>query len=456
MKTMTRLLVLAVVAVFVFTACQPGAFTPFIGGSQEAEDTLITETNTDVAGAEPTNAPFQYNGPPTATPYDATDEQRIVLEFDDGVVDVNDDGSIPGLTVSALADTANADGLYDPTGTIGYSATVVPNGNGNSTVTLTMDLSGSTVSTVLEVKMDPTTLTAYSGAKLLNQDGDEVPGESPDDAAYLYPAVPNAPVAAAGAQRNPRAGINLGFPANAPAAGSADFPTVSPGGTPGDFTKSSLSAGISVWELGSDLAWSEVNVSYAYDAGGNLTISLPENAENGDIYQVRHNQYNIASSETIAGFVQRESTDQSADVQKSNLLVVGTTGSITAATDDNGADPPVSINVVFSGTGDIVTSTLSNDSVRIIYDEDNNGQDERVIAWDYFVVTDADDGDNEIAFVLPSDFDPDDGVDPDGWEVQVYPAVLDDNATPDDADDDFPIIDTGAQEFGAYSETGEF
>ena len=330
MKTMTRLLVLAVVAVFVFTACQPGAFAPFIGGSQEAEDTLISETNTAVAGADPTGAPFQHNAT-TATPYDATDEQRIVLEFDDGVVDVNDDGSIPGLTVSALADTADSDGLYDPTGTISYSATVVPDGNGNSTVTLTMDLSGSTVSTVLEVQMDPTALTAYSGAKLLNQDNDEVPGESPDDAVYLYPTVPNAPVTAAGAQRDPRAPITLGFP-GAPTAGSTDFPTVSPtGGAPGDFSQSSLSAGISVWELGSDLAWSEVSVSYAYDTGtGNLTISLPENAENGDIYQVRHNQYNIASSETISGFVQRVSTDQSADVQKSNLLVVGPTGSITS------------------------------------------------------------------------------------------------------------------------------
>ena len=453
MKTMTRLLVLAVVAVFVFTACQPGAFAPFIGGSQEAEDTLISETNTAVAGADPTGAPFQHNAT-TATPYDATDEQRIVLEFDEGVVDVNDDGSIPGLTVSALADTADADGLYDPTGTIGYSATVVPNGNGNSTVTLTMDLSGSTVSTVLEVQMDPTALTAYSGAKLLNQDGDEVPGESPDDAVYLYPAVPNAPVTAAGAGRNPRLGITLGFP-GAPTAGSADFPPVIPtGGAAADFSQSSLSAGISVWELGSDLAWSEVNVSYAYDTGtGDLTISLPENAENGDIYQVRHNQYNIASSETISGFVQRESTDQSADVQKSDLYVVGTTGSIGFTTDDNGDDPPVSINVDFIGFGDIVTSTLSNDSVRIIYDEDNNNQDERVIAWDYFVVKNAFDGANQIAFVLPSDFDPDGG---DGWEVQVYPAVLDDNATPNDADDDFPIIDTGAQEFGADSETGTF
>ena len=64
----------------------------------------------------------------------------------------------------------------------------------------------------------------------------------------------------------------------------------------------------------------------------------------------------------------------------------------------------------------------------------------------------------EIAFVLPSDFDPDGG---DDWEVQVYPAVLDDNATPDDATDDFPIGDdiSGtdfAKEFGAYSVSGTF
>jgi hypothetical protein len=458
MKTLFRVLAVGAVAIFAFTACQPGPFAPFIGGSEEAEDELISNTNPNLASADPVGAPFQQSA--FTGPSGVTSNEVITIDFDNGVVDV-EDGSIPGLSIATLSDSADSEGLYSVTGTLSYSATVVPDGNGNSTAYITLDLSGTTVSDLLQIELNAENMTADGGAKNLNQDGDQLPGENPDDFEYLYPTVAGAPVATpAAATRDPRAGITLSI-STPPADGSNTFELNHALAPDDDSTRDSLSAGLSVWQLDTaDLTWSELSVTYAYDTGtGVLTVTLPANAAIGDVYQVRYDRYNVATNTPYLGFVQRMSYDQFAPPEKSDLQLVGTAASLDIVTNPGGTGVPVQFAVNFGGApGDVITSTVTNDSVRIFWDDDVDGvaaglAGDVKVNWDFFAVTSGADGDNTLTFYMPADFEPDPG---DGWRVQVYPAVIVDAGTPDDASDDVPVINDTETEFGISEDNAIF
>lgn len=468
MKTLTKLTIIGVAAALVLTGClQAGNFNPFLGGTADAagtadtEATVIDTVNTPQAAEDPDASPF--NVTTVAGTLDDDAGQTIEITFVNGRVDATD-GTIPGVSVYRLLENAGAvvDTAYLRDATIPYTATVLPNGTG-SIARLTVDLSSLTV-TPIEIAIEGATTTGDNGASLMNGDLDDVPGEADEDSEFFYLAVTGPATSAVGAARNPRAGIDLVTASPvAVATGANQFFTVTGSaastidvtgsdvttvGREGLFTEASFD-GVSVWSFNpSTLTWTEEAITRDITTNpGFLQLNLTDPVESRDIFQVRYDRYNIVTAEPIVGFIIRDTTLQnnSSRFARTDLLPVTGVTYATATANDGGLTDPIYIDVTFTGVGAIVESTLTQESVRLLYDEDNNGQDQTIIPWDYFVLQDGSGGANVFRFYFSPSFQPDGN---DDWDLYLYPTIRDDNGTPDDASDDLALLDVTEQEKG--------
>ncbi|MBN2617829.1 MAG: hypothetical protein JXR64_05890, partial [Spirochaetales bacterium] len=107
-------------------------------------------------------------------------DQEIVVTFNNGYVD-NSAANLAKIKVYTLANSTVST-VYTRTA-LTVKSTRVETTAGNSIVYLVLDLDVAAIADLLDVEIDPS-ITADGGAKTLNQDDDEVAGESDDDIYY--------------------------------------------------------------------------------------------------------------------------------------------------------------------------------------------------------------------------------------------------------------------------------
>ncbi len=445
MKTLVRISAVAVIALFGLAACKQGVFDPQAIGDAETLQEFISSINTSVGSADAAATPMTATVA-TGTVTNTTSEV-VQIDFTNGVVDVSD-GTVAGLTVYKL-NAGTAGEPYERNDSVTYTADVIPDGAGNSSLYLSMDLSGTDISTPIEIVLDAATLRGNSGARKLNMDGDNVAGESPDDTIFDTVAVTGALVTANGIPRDPEGLSGYGTPGainDGDTTIEIDF-SASANTVLTNLTAESLAAGISVVriESGSDSA---VSTTPSYDSGtGILTLTLDSAAASGQVYQIIYDEYNITTDSAVGGITQRANTDQTADPVRSNAIVVGgggfafslDTGGPPPQTDDLGVDP-VRVEVVFTGgVGDVNTDTLTQENVRFFIA--NADGDLVAVKWSSFVRTDGTDGANVFTFTFPASFDPPASA---AWQLYLSPAITEDYATTDTTDDIHLVDTTGA------------
>lgn len=480
MKAIYRILTVGVTALFALTSCLPvGTFNPFLGGSAETEGTTDTESDlidavneSESASRAESGSPFLLAGAtvPSGTLSNETG-QIILLTFTNGVVDLDAAGQIPGLSVYPLTDTGVANQPYVRGTVLSYTVNRITTAAGSQAY-LTLNLSGVPTNTI-EVAAAPT-LSANNGTKLINQDEDDVMGE-PEDAEFFYLDVTAAPPlpAPVGTIRAPRLGVDpnfatplvpVGFAAASTAITIAGF-DVDGEGVADVFTAGSIGAGITLWKLDPALGtWSAVaEGARSYDASdlnnGVLTIPVSTAMANGDIYQVRYDRYNITTLQEVFGYIQRdyyEQNDTANNLTRTNLQVIGGAGqyaTVTNATGTRVAGAQSYVTVTFGGgaaTGDIVTSSITPQSVLIFY---NDGTGLREVGWDFYAVTVFTDGANQIRFFLPPSVKPNPGQ---GFRVVVKTSVMADSQTPADTGDDVPVLALTEKLYGLSIRNGNF
>ncbi|MFP4384030.1 MAG: hypothetical protein ACLFSE_08265 [Spirochaetia bacterium] len=318
MKKLIFLMITSALLLVALTGCKP-KFSLF-GGTTNLSDEEITEINTDAETVDTNNTASAIDDMGVTLDSDSLApfaDQQFKVTFANGVVDA--DTISAGIVVYELTDTAAADGAYTRGEQLTISdPVVVPDGSGGSSVAGTLDLSGTTVSTQLEVHIIAGTLTANGGMVTLNEDGDSFQGETDEDQDdfYGYITVAGAPVAAAGDPRDPRAALTV-----------VNMSPLIDGGTTIVFdvlntalgtdrmTVDSLSPGFSFFSQASDGTWTALTpTDTAYnDATGELTFTFDSEFEQGEIYWLNFDLYNIAESESVNGFIHRLSTKNDED-----------------------------------------------------------------------------------------------------------------------------------------------
>jgi hypothetical protein len=443
----------------VLTGClAAGTFDPFLGGTADAAGDQTTETaligvvNVAESSSNPEGLAFIYDG--HAGGLSAAANQVLRIYFEDGHVDAAS-GAIAGLTVYELLAVPAATGEYDRGPAIPYTATVVLDGQ-HSSAYLSMDLSGATVSTPIEIAMDGATLTANGGVRLFNSDYDNVAGETGEDSDFGYPTVSGAPVDAAvggGDQRSPDVGISFTLPGAPTATDTTILITgINSGGYTAEFDTASL-AGFTLWLFTpSTLTWAQETVTTAY-AAGILTMTLADAVVANEIYQVRYDRYNITTNAAVYGFVQRDTlaqNDSASRYLRGNLLPEGNYGDLDSVTASPYTASPLYADVNFDGSGDIILSTVTADSVRFLYNDVSTSNGYVQIPYNFFVVLSGADGNNTLRFYFSSALEV---ASNDDLQVLVYPTVMDNGVDPADAADDFPILDVGESYNGISTET---
>ncbi|HUX42321.1 MAG TPA: hypothetical protein VMV83_14230 [Rectinemataceae bacterium] len=337
MKKLVQLAPLAALTLLVSCAPSLGDLSQlgYVGGSAASQSAIQTQVNTAATTAyysslaNPYAATWLTPGTPTAS-LASLAGQQYSIPFTNGVVDSA--SLAAGILVYPLTATASTDGSYTRGTAITPTSTqVLPNGLGGCTVILTLDLSGATVSSPLEVELAAGSLTANKGSSKLNHDANLVLGEAGADDYYFYPTVTGAPVAAVGAQRNPIATITISG-GTGPTLGATTATTTvadSAGGT--NIDTSSLAAGLSWSKFDSSAgSWnlqSAVNSSGSY-AGGTLTYTFPAFA-NGEIWRLVIDKPTVKESQTVRGFIHQAGYDSAnpANRYSYQYFGVGTTSS---------------------------------------------------------------------------------------------------------------------------------
>lgn len=190
----------------VFASCSLGTLSPEVGGEDDISEEYV-QKNAEVNNYSGTGigTPVLENGT-FGDPLGIGTTEALRIRFSGCQIDVNGT-AIPGLTVYSLKNAADTDGAYSRNASIPYTAVVSREGN-DSVAILTMDLSGTAISNLIEVYGAAATLRANSGNLQLNLDGNKTPGQSSDD--FIAYAVTGGPINAVGAARNPQATINGG------------------------------------------------------------------------------------------------------------------------------------------------------------------------------------------------------------------------------------------------------
>ncbi len=332
--------------VLLLAGCPEAGVKTTIGTNQAAETTAVGDVNTTLGTGSSSSTPFfgstalgsgvaEASGTQIAT-VDQLDGQTFSLFFENGALDENTIASAIALWV--LSDAADNSTAYvqdtELANGTDWEAEVQVSG-ANSQVDITVDLGGVSASTYIEVAIDGSELTANGGTKTLNQDEDDVPGETGEDDLYLYLLVTGATNAlATGDFRNPLAQVAEGA-VTAPAEGDTTFQVTGIADTEGTqnaVTYASTEANVGYASYAADGTWTAQTATESNFAGGNVDIALSGfgSFSNGNIIRRVVDRYNYSESAAVDGFTHRRVYDQTdATVRYSTTYFsVGNLGSI--------------------------------------------------------------------------------------------------------------------------------
>lgn len=129
----------------------------------------------------------------TATTATITTREEIKVSFINGSVDISDE-NIANIKLYPLHDAATATSLFERSTEIPFTSYRVESSGSGTNVFLYYNLSGTNISTTLELEVSPT-LTANNGVITLNQDADNVSGETNNDVYFSAISIATAPTA---------------------------------------------------------------------------------------------------------------------------------------------------------------------------------------------------------------------------------------------------------------------
>jgi hypothetical protein len=239
---------------------------------------------------------------------------------------------------------------------------VVTYSGGATTVTYTLDLSGLSISNLLEAVILGNNFSV-NGVQVLNLDGDSTPGEAGDDDFVGYIIVTGAPVTVTGLPRFPRYLNFSPTPTNLATTGvtAITFPGfLDQDGTTVVGTASSLSSVITIQKYNtSSQAWGAAGVgSPALSAGGVFTINLSTATAAGDTYRILYgNLSSIASGTAFGGYTHRLSYNNKQTSSVSSTYLVG--GSYNTSSENTSYTATSNVAFDANGLNGIVTVSLS-------------------------------------------------------------------------------------------------
>ncbi len=357
-----NLIILAVVTVaLALTGC---TFPLFVGTAIPPADVTASQAGVNAAASVASSLLRTGN---TAALNPAT-LQKLTISFS-RVVDA---ASLTAIKIYTLKGTAAADGARDRNADIAGTPVVTATGTGCD-VLYTLDLSGTTVSTLLEIAIAGDGLTAAGGTLKLNTDLDAVPGEALEDDIIRYVTVAGAPVTAAGAARNPQGTVTI-TPVTVLGVGTGSFVLQLPHG---DFTEPAITAlfGLQKFNPGTK-AWDDVAISgptfnsVTFQWTGTFAATV-----DGQIYRtVARSPHSLQETVSHNGYQHRASNDQDVTFEvTSGPTPIGALATQTAATvlsataTFDGTDHNGYVTVVFNGlaAGGITATSVTAAGIQI-------------------------------------------------------------------------------------------
>jgi hypothetical protein len=420
----------AMAALAVLGGCPVASdFSPRISSDETA---LFEDLSIDNGAGDTRASLFTVSSWTTpAVPDFGTTDAVVKIGFQNGVVDASsiDAG---GITIYCLKNAADNESAYLHGTTLPFTYAVDPTVDG-CTVTLTFDIKGSKVSSMLEGFLDPAVLTAAGGGKPLNSDGDDVPGEPEEDAACMTFSVPSAPVSlTTGCPRKaPGSILSSILPSGFAVSGTTLTSTARNCLTTFTHLTADSLVGSETWERFSGGEWVPVSVNPSYDSGsGTFTHTFPAAFKYGEVYRWSVDLYQYRESSAVAGYVHRGSNAQNDPARIFRYVYdpVGTTFGTVDSVLTETVDGSRYVHVLLDGSR-IPASSLTSASVRV-YDHGSS----RFIPWISGEVYLG----NQLMLRMPPGFSPPAGGQFDLW---ISPELMDDAGT-DDASDDVPYGDT--------------
>lgn len=246
------------------------------------------------------------------------DGQELSITFDEKIDESTIASAISFYVLKAAPETTAEieDGAYARKRILTPNATEVVYLTGNTTITYTFNLASATdISDPIEAVIDASILTADEGAWKLNTDGDNFPGESPDDDLYGYLPITNEHVTATGAQRNPRDRITMGatLPAVDQTAITANVQFDSTGAVAPypKVTSALLNSHVNLLTYNSATdAWDALTTTGTYDDTTGV-YSITQTILDGVVYKITlSDPYELQETATTRGFMHRYSYNQ--------------------------------------------------------------------------------------------------------------------------------------------------
>jgi len=326
MKIMRTLALLSLAGILSLASCESSFSGTDIKGVSVSIDALNSANRTNV-GFDSGDITI----PNTLT--NAATAQTLIISF---VQKVDEDSIIPAFSFFNLTNVDLADGA--PTRGTANTFTVnelrYNSGTSEWDVYLSFaNLSGA--SDIIEVFIDPTTLTANNGTLKLDEDGDNVQGEDNDDDVHIY-LTGTGGTAASASQRDPRAGFDFGWTVQANTVGITAWT-----GNYGEFaiddtdykTLFDSIARLEKFDY-NDGSWDNVAYTSVYTpADGNYVITFPAFAA-GETYRMRHiNLQDKQSTKTISGYNQKFVLDSTTTIVDSTVTVADTNQVLLADAD---------------------------------------------------------------------------------------------------------------------------
>ena len=413
--------VLIITLIFILASCSLGSFSPEIG----SESNVATQYETDVNEYNESSG-STVSISVTSGALTLAADQEVKITVTNGIVDTNVDGTaIPGLTLYNLNATEADDGAYGRGNALAYTLSMYTIDD-NTYVTLGLDMDTGTYSALFELYIDATTFTVNDGQKMLDLDGNDIPGQTSDD--YLsYITVTGGAAITTGASRSPRSTLTS-FDGMGPfTAGTTTILDAAVYDTNGEehLTAAGIAASV-VLEKWSAGVWTAVALgSPVYNNAATpqqFEATIPSLVV-GDIYRFTYDPYLLTESVAVRGYVHRGSYDPYATVTQA-IAVVDGTGEVrnwTGASMTNYTNGP-SILTLTSDATHIDRTTIDLSTIMV------KDGDETVFGVSIL----PDDVASTIRIVMPVDYK---------WNsagtdyVYIAAGTVDDNDTPADTDD---------------------
>ena len=343
--------------------------------STQVSDANKTASQTDTNAVTSASGDFFYNGY-TGTLTAAT-KQVLTLNFSFPV----DSSSVSAIKIYTLKATADTDGAYARNADIAGTPTILGAGKD---LQYSLDLSGTSVSNLLEIYIDGSALTGAGGTLKLNTDNDRTAGEALEDDVIDYVVVAGAPVTVpippVNYARVPQGSVSI-VPV-ALAVGSTSFVLQF---AHADFTEAALNACFGLQKFNATSKnWDDVSYTGSFSAATfQFTGTLPAAIANGETYRyIVNTPYNVQETASHNGYKHRLMYDQSIALFPPpgftfsfGTLATETTATVSSSTahfDWSGSNGYV--DIVFTGlsTAGIDSTTVTADNIKIWDDDAGN------------------------------------------------------------------------------------